>query len=886
MKRSLNSHHIITSDPVLWYAYVIQDPVSAEEFASPSTKRTKCVGVRQPNKNRNYIFLYNIPKKEAFANTVDIWKKFITEPYEAYANFLQNFLLTKDPDTPFINDDTSFISKGMYDLPWLIYVHVLVMGVYGGKRNFYACKDSASADTTTTDALVAGKTCLDYRALLENVSGSPFPLTIKSGVMDESVMERLANAHLELMRKNVAFTFEDGIIDLNYKDTLNSTCPVQYGWVFGNEKLSKCVGWISTITQELTIKSTRNRDVLDPELGVFRRILHYMDQNLEATNALKAFVRKFEPAVVNIGAQVDGNPNQNIAVDLHKYGSDKHIFTSKSTKDDFLSKDPDYRVPMEKYFEGDWHPDNVFGKYLVYNREDKLYEVRDCFQIDIDNAIVSNMLAVPPERAPSGSSTSSSSNSQKSFDPENPPRSPLFPEIGDRWKSGQTTKNRPVSNTMQTVNELVDTLVDSDKRVEGGLGAILRELNDFATVDDMNTEKRKEKMTEWTVKIQEMHDDLTQQKGMMQTVIDGLQVEVKNGNEKAKNDKYAFEALMKTVRDEKAQVDQDLASALLRENALQTEKNDMDTNMQSLKKERDALEAQVAKLTQELQDSQKKTAGDVESIRKLEEKVAALEAKIADLEQKIVDNETENKKLVAIDASKQAELDTLAAKENELKDALAMVDQLKIDKQQLEVEKQSLQKLLSQDATDSLKLQNEKVALTKDIDALKVKIQEYEDQLKEIIDKLSKGIREHDSQMTTRIWKIHENIDTSIQKELTESELLTLLKRRDYMGFMKAVKHKPEEIEKKDYKLPALFLIYESIGGTWKSFEDLADKTQTTEFMAAKLMHVIRLFQTIETHDNKIYQTYTNKYFDKFLEVFELRAGDGSSSKFIIEHIT
>jgi hypothetical protein len=118
------------------------------------------------------------------------------------------------------------------------------------------------------------------------------------------------------------------------------------------------------------------------------------------------------------------------------------------------------------------------------------------------------------------------------------------------------------------------------------------------------------------------------------------------------------------------------------------------------------------------------------------------------------------------------------------------------------------------------------------------------------------------------MWKIHDKIDKDTQDELLQSKLLSLFKEGKYDAFLHAVKK--DDVEKQHFKVHALFLTYESIGATWKLIEDLTDKKNTSALMAEKLMHDLRLFQTIETHNEHILQNYTTKYFRKFLEAFKL----------------
>jgi chromosome segregation ATPase len=309
----------------------------------------------------------------------------------------------------------------------------------------------------------------------------------------------------------------------------------------------------------------------------------------------------------------------------------------------------------------------------------------------------------------------------------------------------------------------------------------------------------------------------------------------------------------------------------------------MDASIQKLTGERDTLTTEVARLTNELQDSLKKAAEDADKIRELTEKVGEHEKEIARLTQEIDTLTLKEKNLLASDASKQAEIDALAEKEKELKEALEREKQLQSEKEALEKETKRLQDLVDADKLDISEQTLEKLKLMEEARKLRETIAEYERQVTEITEKLQKGILEHERQVTTRIWKIHDKVDDSVKKKLTASQLLALLQNKKYIEFRDAVKKGAGELEKKEYNLPALFLIYESIGGTWSLFERLADTTQTTEFMTEKLIESLRLFQTIEKHNEHLLDTYTNQYFKKFLETFELLVGDGSSPNFVIE---
>lgn len=881
LSQSIANEEIITSDPVLWYAYILQNLRPVIAFADGTLTRTQCIGVEDREKDRKYIFAYDFPKYDRQKSPTDqalLWRPYVNEPCEAYANRLESF-------KPRLTVDTAFVSKYTYTNPMILYIHVLVMALYGENRNFYAC--TGTADVGIENALVAGKTCQEYRDLLEHVNMSKTALTIKN-VMDENVMERLANAHLELMRTYKAFTFNKGVIDENYDDTLNATCPVKYDWVFHDEKLSKCAGWISKITNEISIIEKRRPDKLDTDLGVFRRIKYWMNKNIDQSAELKDFIRKFEPPI-KIGAQVDENPNKHIAVDLRQRGEDRGIFRPDSKLNDFLSTDPSFNLAFGKYFVGVWHPDNVFGKYLVYNDNDKTHEVRDIIQMRIDNTKHAfNLSEATTERVPSSASSRASS-----FDPDPnysssddsvdglPSLTKTRGTRGNQNKASNSGKLPPINPIVEELGQVADTWLDENKREEGGLDKIFNDLDSLATVDGKNAENQKEKIEEMKTQIQKQNDELMKKIDIMNITVDSTNKELEEIKKMATKQKDELDGKLKAAQADIDKLNLELNEALAREADLKKEKEEMDAKMKTLSGEKDDLVAEVARLTKELEDSQKKAAEDADKIRELTEKVGELEKEIARLTKENDDLKIEEKNLLASDKSKQAGLDTLAAKEKALAEALERVKQLELEKQQLEILKQDLEKIVAEDKGLMSNELTEKLRYMEDVRKLKLEKDEIERQVVEITEKLKKGILEHERQVTTRIWKIHDKVDDSVQKKLTASQLLALLQNKKYIEFRDAVKKGAGELEKKEYNLPALFLIYESIGGTWSLFERLPDTTQPSEFMTEKLIESLRLFQTIETHDEHLLNTYTNQYFRKFLETFQCLANDPDKGEII-----
>ena len=110
LSESITNESTITSDPVLWYAYIIQDKQEIMAFVDSTQSSTKCIGIEDKKKDRKYIFAYGFPtydRVKSPKDQVSLWGPYIDKPYEAYANILQSFKLT-------LTDDTAFISKYTY----------------------------------------------------------------------------------------------------------------------------------------------------------------------------------------------------------------------------------------------------------------------------------------------------------------------------------------------------------------------------------------------------------------------------------------------------------------------------------------------------------------------------------------------------------------------------------------------------------------------------------------------------------------------------------------------------------------------------------------------------------------------------------------------------
>ena len=871
---------IIVSDPVLWYAYVIQEPSTSQAWAVPSTKNPKCIGVLTKEYNRKYLFAYNLPKYDRETSPTDpklLKGPFIEEAYLAYANVLQNFQLSVV---------TEFISKYTYENPMLLYIHVLLMGVYGENRKFYACNHTI--DATMQSALLAGKTCEQYLNLMTHIPGSSTALTIQPSAMDEDVMELLAMAHLELMKVNPSFRYQTDLIDDQFNDMFNSSCPVKYDWVFENKTLTQSANWMSKITMEVGVKETDAKPIVDPYLGVLRRIIYFM-RKAKRWDDKDPFLKTAEKFTkpVTMGAKVDNDSKKRIVSNLQKLGETKEIFNRGSKFDEFLSDHDEFKKPMREYFQGVWHPDDVFGKYIVHDASDDSYTVRDSFQMQIDNSNTEKQVE-RIERPPSAHSASSGISAVSyghSSDDERSNRSTdtarTFPALPGTQPTNKKTDGKNgvdiIFPTVERLKHSLQPILESEaRRYQGGLDKLCTDLDVLVDVEKLSDEERKDKAKEMKVEIATLKSGIEQHA----KDLEGEIIELGKANKAAKDAEDRNLAEIKRLTAESRQHFLDLADAQQKELDLMKTISDQKDDIKKLTEEKDKIEDQVRALTAELDALKAEKTQDAEEIKKLRERVAELEAEIVKLQKEIDDGTETRKKLVASEASNQAEVDKLKAKEKELGEALAKQKQLEEEKAKLEKEMNRLNLLLTDDQAQLNEQILEKSKLMDEAKKLREEIVNYENQLKKIIEQVENATKENEKRMSERMWRIHKKVDETIQGELQESELLRLLRKEDYKGFTELVK--TNGVVKKQFTLPALFLTYESIGATWRLIEDLPDKKDTTAFMAEKLIHDIRLFQTIQKHDEHIMENYTTKYFMKFLEAFDLITFDPESKRYDI----
>jgi hypothetical protein len=150
---------------------------------------------------------------------------------------------------------------------------------------------------------------------------------------------------------------------------------------------------------------------------------------------------------VELGAQVDGDDNKRIVLDLEELGDNRDIFNTTSKITDFVSLDVRFKAAIDAYFVGGWHPDDVFGKYIVHDGDKDTDEVRDSAQMKIDNNNIKvDLVTEPTVRAGSAVSVSSHGDTDYVSSSESERSDGSLPEIAGAAggkKKRKTPKKSP-----------------------------------------------------------------------------------------------------------------------------------------------------------------------------------------------------------------------------------------------------------------------------------------------------------------------------------------------------------------------------------------------------------------------------------------------------------
>ena len=145
---------------------------------------------------------------------------------------------------------------------------------------------------------------------------------------------------------------------------------------------------------------------------------------------------------------------------------------------------------------------------------------------------------------------------------------------------------------------------------------------------------------------------------------------------------------------------------------------------------------------------------------------------------------------------------------------------------------------------------------------------------KALLEKIRKEIRENERKRDEDMTNIDAQIDRLFKMDIDESNLRNYLIPGEgedpmYSEFKEEVLD--ENSTKETHSLCALFLMYESIAGTWKLFMEQKEKGNVDDIIIQKLIHELRLYDSIENHNANV-KKVVSKYFREFVQAFEIES--------------
>jgi len=170
-----------------------------------------------------------------------------------------------------------------------------------------------------------------------------------------------------------------------------------------------------------------------------------------------------------------------------------------------------------------------------------------------------------------------------------------------------------------------------------------------------------------------------------------------------------------------------------------------------------------------------------------------------------------------------------------------------------------------------------KDALERQNDGIKQQITDN----KALLESIKREIKDNERKKDQNMTKIDEQIDAMYDMDIDDLDLKYLLQddqgnhdADNYVEFKKIVLD--EHPVKEMHSLCALFLMYESMAGTWKAFVEQRALNKIDNVVIQKLMHELRLYSSIGNHNDTV-KGLVSKHFKEFVEEFKLEAGAGAT---------
>jgi predicted nucleic acid-binding Zn-ribbon protein len=869
-----------------------------------------CFGITSGT-GASYIFLYNLPdwnvsqtryrsRKESY------WKKYIEDPITLYSSTIEQLGVTQ-------TQIVSNISTSNKEDSVFLYVHLFTLLTFSNYENhrFYSWFHNRSFEFTKRVFRMSGMTYNEIEAassLNTMDTDQDYPFNVVP-IINSTVkgLGRLASKYIDLLTEEPVYSepvhnFEF-FPTMSYKKhvdfLMRDEHAVVYDWVFRNPNLLDDQTWQSHLP-------AANGDDWQ-NIGICRRVYHAMWENLSGKrlrdDALLFFV------TLEKGRTIENRENSFkegvVELDLEVDYTEKGI-TNPNVGDFVQSQTPEVQTAIGSYFGARGYTvSDLAHKYVARLASDNSLIVLDSHDwaekagggsgLPMKNIPLNplppeeepkfGMLrpSVPPNRSPSDITPAVASAEPPSDSEESD--TPARPETSMSSRSGDKKYD---------LDSLIRNLESVTKRHAFEISTRRGRLKGLTA---LTAEQRKQHQEE-TKELENLNQELNKIKEDMKSLQENLK-----GIEEEKN---TLETQLQDAKDKNLEIEAEktnLEETITQKDDVIEEKDKSISEKDEKIKEKDDLieekdgiiaskEEEIIQLKKDLEDLEKNNGDNTtqlqEQIKNLEDKIAGLEKDIQDKDTKTGDLETEKKGLEEEITDLKNQNDKLTTERDQVKQSKDNDAQQNISAvSALEEEKENLER-------DVRNLTNINDVLTRDKDNKETQIDKLEretDEQDEQIDELHKEIETAEEALI----KATKDMDKDVHEELKEydkvmsegmkivvtAQMREKLRNGEFNVFYELVKQNPSP--KETYSNAALFLVLESMGGTWKmALASRAGKADTEDYddiITEKIIYDLRQWDAIG-NGGKVGMRHTSKDFKAFVVAFGLTDDAGGGSVF------
>ena len=968
----------ITSLSYLWYVYVLW-------YFRDDNMKIGCYGIEFGQ--NCYFFAYNLVGSGTPDADVDKRKHdLIDVPYQAYISCMKK--------TEMIPDEViSKLDSLKFKYNMLLYVHLLVLGHFNNdKIIFYVCHEYME---DIKDALLAGRTYGDFYNKLQ-IAGDGLMI---QPTPETYVIEALAFAHWNLMTtKPYIFSSEIPRPSKRMrKDMFITTCPVDYQWVFEDERLVNCEDWkmkMITLIQKIITGQGSFTDV-----SIIRRIIDCIQNKESYDEDMQKYFGMFRRSV-DIGVKVKTSESDEeekyIVFDIGAYGEKYNLFHFGNGIDRFCHNEV-YKEAMKQYFKFYQvnpsikpHFNDFKYKYVVWDKQKNNFYVRDSSEMALVNNKLSKSdidafpfcpfckegeagnfhqhirkshteefkklelelkVTIPKRLEPPGGKTqiqfgvdgdkggTSGTNGVDDAPVYTPGMTPgtaktdysYSSENEEQFKAEWAQKHPNLTSTSEEIKasgqsgktgSVVEGSGGSNQK--GKLKPIKRSQSE-ASMDVKKNPKNNRPLsaaeTRTGVVVDERfahlepsanppppdagaagEKDAASDSGgasptgstadSQKTTDAGVTSSVVGSTEGTPRQALPDDVQEDMPEDAQGDVPdpvtptptpdptEDGTSRKPRPSTAKRTQATRTTFVEAEDSPRDGGEGEV----DDLNISNRTTQGNDEEEEERLKRLLKIRKRIREeRKEHTVQLENEKNELIAQNTNLRDNINDLNQTIQRMTEEINKQSQEHVTKiQALSGEKDKEIAELKIQLTQTTSQEIKALGLAKDVlerqnDGIKQEIRDN----KALLESIKREIKDNERKKDQNMAKIDEQIDAMYDMDIDDSELKFLLQDRlgkynadDYVEFKNIVLD--EHPVKETHSLCALFLMYESMAGTWKAFVEQREQKKIDNVIVQKLMHELRLYSSIANHNDTV-KGLVSKHFKEFVGEFKLEAGAGAT---------